>query len=158
MTDTVQGPLVYLDANPIVYALEGPDELAAALKNLFSIFRSRPGIAVTSELTLAEVLPKKRIPDRQFFDLLIWSKVLELLPVTREILLETARYRQVARPRRSGTPVAMPKLPDSIHVVTAIRAGCGAFVSSDRHISLPVNMKLVQADKLGIETLVRELA
>ena len=106
MTDT-HVPFVYLDANPIAYALEGPDDLASALKGLFSIFQLKPGIAVTSELTLAEVLPKKRIPDRHFFDLLIWSKTFDLLPVTREILIETAKYRQMAR---TGS-AAMPKLP-----------------------------------------------
>jgi predicted nucleic acid-binding protein len=145
---TEAASIVYVDANPIAYALEGPEELASALKALFGIFRKRPGVAVTSELTLAEVLPKKTIPDRHFFDLLIWSKVFDLREVTREILIETARYRRMA---------GMPKLPDSIHVVTAIQAGCSSFLSSDSRIRLPETMKLIPANKAGIESLMRAM-
>ena len=153
MTDTQQASLVYLDANPIAYALEGPEDLASALKNLFSIFRSKPGIAVTSELTLAEVLPKKRIPDRHFFDLLIWSKTFDLRPVTREVLIETAKYRQTVQ---TGS-AAMPKLPDAIHVVTAIQCGCTTFLSSDGRIKLPGHMRLVEASKAGVEALAQDV-
>ena len=78
MTDSSSAAFVYLDANPIAYALEGPDDLASALKHLFSIFRRRPGVAVTSELTLAEVLPKKKVADRHFLDLLVWSGLFDL--------------------------------------------------------------------------------
>jgi hypothetical protein len=98
MTEAASASIVYVDANPIAYAFEGSEELATALKTLFSIFRQKPGLAVTSELTLAEVLPKKKIPDRYFLDLLVWSGMFELRPVTREILVETARYRRFVRP------------------------------------------------------------
>jgi len=158
MTDTSSTSVVYVDANPIAYALEGPDELASSLRNLFAVFRARPGVAVTSELTLAEVLPKRKIPDRHFLDLLVWSKIFDLRPVTREILVETARYRRAARTELPDGRFSMPKLPDSIHVVTAIQAGCRSFLSSDGRVKLPDKIKLVQANKAGIETLVQEMA
>jgi hypothetical protein len=60
MTDSSERSVVYVDANPIAYAFEGPEELASALMQLFSVFRRAPGLAVTSELTLAEVLPKNK--------------------------------------------------------------------------------------------------
>ena len=49
---------IYIDANPFIYVVEGRDALAAPIKALFASLRERPGLAVTSELTLAEVLPK----------------------------------------------------------------------------------------------------
>jgi len=158
MIDTPSASFVYVDTNPIAYAFEGPEELASALKKLFAIFRQRPGAAVTSELTLAEVLPKKKVADRYFFDLLVWSNIFELRPVTREILIETARYRRAARMEFADGRVSMPKLPDAIHVVTAIQTGCQIFLSSDSRIKLPKTIKLVQASKAGIESLAQEMA
>lgn len=158
MTEAVSASVVYVDANPIAYAFEGPEELAVALKNLFAIFRRKPGLAVTSELTLAEVLPKKKIPDRYFLDLLVWSGMFELRPVTREILIETARYRRFVSSELAGGKLSMPKLPDSIHIVTAIQAGCRMFLSSDGRLKLPQAIKLIPANKTGIESLAREIA
>lgn len=158
MTESsLPGP-VYIDANPIAYAFEGPEELASALKKLFSIFRNRQGLAVTSESTLAEVLPKKRTPDREFLDLLIWSGIFNLRAVTREILIETARYRRVAGRELNDGRFAMPKLPDAIHVVTAIRSDCKIFLSSDLRIKLPDKMTLVQANVGGVAGLIEELS
>jgi predicted nucleic acid-binding protein len=150
------GP-VYLDANPVAYAFEGPEELAAALKDLFALFRGRTGLAVTSDLTLAGVLPKRKTPDRQFLDLLIWSGIFDLRSVTPEILTEAAPYRRMAAVRRPDGTLAFPKLPDAIHVVTAIRSGCSIFVSSDGRLRLPNTMRLVSPDFTGITELVREL-
>ena len=157
MADLPQKPVVYIDANPFMYALEGAEDLAAVLRELFARFRQGLGIAVTSELTLAEVLPKRRIPDRHFLDLLIWSKIFDLRPVTRDILVGTAEYRRISAPTHSDGKVKLPPLPDAIHVVTAIRSGCGVFLSSDSRIKLPQGMKLVKADNAGVEALIREL-
>jgi len=150
--------VVYLDANPFAYALEGTEDLASMLKDLFSLFRQRPGSAVTSELTLAEVLPKRKVPDRQFLELLIWSGIFDLRPVSREILVETADYRRVARVSSPDGRLAMPKLPDSIHVVTAIKARCKIFLSSDLRIKLPETMQFLRADPAGVASLIREFA
>jgi predicted nucleic acid-binding protein len=158
MTEATRSRLVYVDANPIAYAFEGPQELAVALKDLFSIFRLKRGSAVTSELTLAEVLPKRKVPDRQFLDLLIWSEIFDLRPVTRNILVDTADYRRITRTRRPDGQTTMPKLPDAIHVVTAIQSGCSFFLSSDVRIKLPNTITLINADQAGIAKLIQELA
>src|SRR5882724_1304067 len=96
MTDQIQVPLVYVDANTFIYAIEGNEALANPIKALFARLRERPGFAVTSELSLAEVLPKAPSPvhRRSYLDLIIWSGIIDLRPVTREILIETADYRR----------------------------------------------------------------
>jgi predicted nucleic acid-binding protein len=160
MTDERQAPLIYIDANPFIYAVEGNDALAGLVNALFARLRQYPGAAVTSELTLAEVLPKAPLPvhRRSYFNLLIWSGIFNLRPVSREILVETANYRRtVATKRPDGTQI-MPKLPDSIHVVTAIRNGCKSFLSADTRIRIPVEMSLIEATETGIADLVRELS
>jgi predicted nucleic acid-binding protein len=157
MTDLRSGG-VYIDTNPFVYALEGPNDLASALKALFVRLKDCPGIGVTSELTLAEVLPKRRVPDRDYLELLVWSKVFDLRPVSRDILYGTADYRRIASAKLPDGRVRIPKLPDSIHVVTAIKSGCRVFLSSDSKIKLPETIRFVRADIAGVASLVRELA
>lgn len=158
MTDGSRNGVVYVDTNPIAYAFEGPEDLALALMRLFSIFRINPGLAVTSELTLAEVLPKKRTPDREFFDLLIWNQIFDLRPITRDILIETASYRRTAGRKAPDGRISMPKLPDAIHVVTAVRAGCKVFLSADSRLKLPDGLKLVQANVAGVADLIEDLS
>jgi hypothetical protein len=87
MTDLVQLLPVYIDANPFIYAVEGGDALAGSITALFGRLRARRGFAVTSELTLAEVLPKAPLPRhrRLYFDLMVWSGIFDLRPVTRDL-------------------------------------------------------------------------
>src|SRR6476620_4109149 len=127
MTD--QQPLVYIDTNPFIYAVEGNEALASPINNLFAQFRKRPRIAVTSELTLAEVLARAFPPHQQmYFDLMIWSGIFDPRPVSREILIETARYRRAATMVKPDGRVSVPKLLDAIDVVTAIQSGCKRFL------------------------------
>ena len=88
---------------------------------------ARRGALITSELTLAEVLApsgdERRSADlrRAYLDLIIWSGTINLRPVSRDVLLETARLREYVR----------RKLPDAIHLVTAIHTDCRYFISRD---------------------------
>lgn len=153
-------PFVYIDANPFIYAVEGVDELARPPNDLFSLLRQKPGLGVTSELTLAEVLVKARDPSsrRSFYDLIVWSGIFDLQPVTREILVETADYRRAATNLLPDGQTTMPKLPDAIHVVTAIRSGCRRVVSADGRLRLPAGMTLVEPNDIGLTTLMREIS
>jgi hypothetical protein len=70
-------------------------------------------IAVTSELTLAEVLPKANpIRRRNYLELILWSGLFNLYSVTRDVLMDTADYRKIA-------------------------AVCGRMLSFDRALKLP---------------------
>lgn len=160
MIDRAAAPILYIDANPFIYAVEGDQALAGPIKELFAFLRQRPGIAITSELTLAEVMPKAGLPryNRQYLDLIIWSGIFELRPITRSVLLETVRYRRHVATRRSGRSRAMPKLLDSIHIATAIQAKCRYFLSSDRGLKMPTNLRPVEPDSAGVSVLTRKIA
>jgi predicted nucleic acid-binding protein len=159
MTDESPSPTVYVDANPFIYFIDGEEAVANRLRPFFELLRQKPGAAMTSELTLAEVLAKAR-PDarRGYLNLIVWSKLFELQPVTRDILIDTADYRRVSqRTRPNGTNVIV-KLPDAIHVVTAARSRCRMFLSADTGLKLPADMTILEPNDAGISTLMQALA
>ena len=151
---------LYFDANVFIYAVEGSDDIAGRLRTLFGLLSRSVNLAVTSELTLAEVLPKADpIRRRNYLHLILYSGLFDLYPVTRDVLIETADYRRIAgasNPNISSPNGAMPKLPDAIHVVTAVRAGCTRMLSFDRALKLPEGMRRVTLD--GLSQLIEELS
>ncbi len=160
----MEQPLVYLDSMVFIYAVEGDDSTAPAARELMAALRQQSGAALTSELSLAEVLaPATRnshvsVQDQDkplpfqlrqelYLDLMTTGSFLTLAPITREILLETAELRR-SKPH---------KLPDAIHVVTAIRTGCRFLVSADRRIHAPHPITKLIPDNDGVAQLLRAL-
>jgi predicted nucleic acid-binding protein len=161
----VQNPVVYLDSMVFIYAVKGDDNTAPPTRELMAALRQRPGPALTSELSLAEVLApasanigphdsdeREKLPfdlkRRLYLNLMILSGFLALAPVTRDILIETSELRRT-RPH---------KLPDAIHVATAIYHGCGFIVSADRGMRAPEQITKLAPDQTGISRLMRAFA
>jgi predicted nucleic acid-binding protein len=147
---------VYLDANVFILLVEGEPEQAGIIRELFDVLRKSRNSAVTSELTLGEVLapPRRKgalelhLKRRLYLDLMIWSRFIELVPVSRDLLIETADLRQVSR----------HKLPDAVHVVTAVRSRCTYFLSNDVDGKrVPNQMQWLRPDVQGIATLLEAL-
>jgi predicted nucleic acid-binding protein len=156
MTD-LSNKRVYVDSNVSIYAVEGVPATAGPAKKLIAFLRTQRGLMVTSDIALAEVLaPSKRpgawplhIKRRVYLDLLIFSGAVALVPVTRDILIRTADLRNVTR----------LKLPDAIHLVSAIQHDCKFIVTGDADFkTLPPGIKHVSPDEQGIESLLQELA
>ncbi|HLJ00557.1 MAG TPA: type II toxin-antitoxin system VapC family toxin [Bradyrhizobium sp.] len=149
MTELLSG-LIYLDTNVFIKAVEGSDEAATSAKALIKALRSRrSGIAATSEITFAEVLAPSKRPDalplhikrRAYLDLLLWSGFVTLVPVNRDILIETAALRAMGR----------LKLPDAVHLASAIRVRSRFFVSADRDFDkIPEGMERVNCAHDGL--------
>jgi predicted nucleic acid-binding protein len=148
---------IYLETNFFIRAVEGEDATSRAPKRLLNVLRNRAEVAITSELTLAETLaPARRagalpvhIKRRAYRNLLEWGQVVTLIPVSKNILIETADLR--ARNHM--------KLPDAIHLVSAIHRRCKYIVSDDRDFDrLPDGMVRVKPDDEGIEILLKALA
>lgn len=122
----IVGPLVYLDANIFIYAVEGFPPAEVQLRGLFARFDKGELHAVTSELTLAEVLVKpirdgKTEVQASYERLLQTTGTLTIAPVTRAII------RQAAQIRASSSL----KLPDAIHVASAMSSGCTTYLTND---------------------------
>jgi predicted nucleic acid-binding protein len=143
-------PRFDLDANVFIYAIEGSADIAESLHGFFALLRAGRGIGITSELTIAEVLAKADPVQRlNYLNLIVSSRVFDLRPISREILIETADYRAASR---------MPKLPDAIHVVTAIHAGCRTILSADARLQVPEGYSIVKPEPANLLRLMRELS
>ena len=134
---------LYLDTNVFVYACEGFPEFNDILRELFEAIDAGNITAVTSELTLAELLVKPFMDGdthRQsvYRDTIRNSDLLSVHPVSRDILIEAARLRSVSSLR----------LPDAIHVATACSAGCTAFLTNDRRIISVTGLKVILCSTL----------
>jgi predicted nucleic acid-binding protein len=127
--NALHGERVYLDTNVFIYALEGYPDFVDELTELFENFDDGNLRAVTSELTLAEVLVRPFIDgnvERQtaYQQVLQSSEALEVVTVSRDVLIEAARLRSVSTLR----------LPDAIHGATARLTGCETFLTNDRRL------------------------
>ncbi|WOJ88612.1 PIN domain-containing protein [Methylocapsa polymorpha] len=148
--------LVYLDTNVFILGFEFGGVEAQPVHQLLTALKEVPKAIVTSELTLAELLaPPKRENDFPFArkaelygNLLIWSGLIDLWPVSRQVLIGTAVLRQNW----------LCKLPDAIHMVSALHAGCAFFMSNDRDMNQsPHGIKRILPDQPGVATILDAL-
>lgn len=136
----------YLDANVVISVIEATRAYGATQARFIRRIDDGEVEAVTSELTLAECLVKP-FADRDlkaigaYLTFLDGRTELPTIAVSRDVLLEAARWRGAT---------AM-KLPDAIHVATAVSARCDRFVTNDRRIKLPDGLAPVWWDRLGGE-------
>jgi len=120
------GRRVYLDANIVIYAVEGFAAHAASIQALLAAMDAGEVVAVTSELTVAEVLVKpfkdqNQNVEQAYKTFLTPTSVLELSAISRELLEAAAQVRATTR----------LKLPDAIHFATALREQCDSFLTND---------------------------
>ncbi len=147
-------PLIYVDANIFIDAIVGVSPLRPPAQRLIHELAERRDIAVTSELSLAEVLVRVEAQNsfrrkRAYLDLIAWSGVVSLIPVTRDLLISTAKLR--------ATHPTKLRLADAIHLETAIRSRCRVFASSDKGIRPPVGMHRMQPDVDGVDAILKAL-
>ena len=118
--------LVYLDASPIIYAIEKISPYAEMLQPLWQVLSTEKVQIAGSELLLLEILVKPiQIGDGQLetsFRRFLSAKEMNLLPITTAVLEEAIRLRA-----KIGI-----KTPDAIHAATAKLAGCDLFVTNDK--------------------------
>jgi predicted nucleic acid-binding protein len=136
---------VYLDTNIFIFALEAEPVFGPACSKLLHAVDTGEILAVTSELTLAEVLVKPLQAGNaelaKRFSSIVAESRLGLRPVSRSILYRSAEIRALHGGR----------LADAIHVATAVEAGCGFIVSEDLRIRTPPGLERVSAIGLGLE-------
>jgi predicted nucleic acid-binding protein len=148
IVENIGAKRIYLDANIFIYALEGFPEFKNVLTELFSAIDDHKIQAVTSDLTLAEVLVKP-LKDGNLTLIETYKKAIEsgaglsVAPVNRAVLIEAATLR-------SQTKL---KLPDGIHVATALQTGCSIFLTNDERISIKGLEILVLGDLLKAPTI-----
>ncbi len=129
LLEALVGPRVYLDANILIYWIEGIPFGATELARLFDAIAEERLIGVTSELTLAEALVRP-IADQKHHARIAYERALRhssefrVLPVTRDVLVRAATLRAREKLR----------LPDAIHVATSEIESCTAFLTNDNEL------------------------
>ncbi|QCI96471.1 type II toxin-antitoxin system VapC family toxin [Agrobacterium larrymoorei] len=118
---------VYIDTNIFITAMEGEETTRELLPSLFLVDSFRAPVFVTSELTFSELVvkPYKDQNDQlidQYQRLILSSDWLKVVPVEMPIL----HYAAVLRAQYPSL-----KLPDAIHVSTAIGLSCSHFLTND---------------------------
>lgn len=133
----ILGSRLYLDTNVFMYAIEGHESYADVLEHLFGVIATQKIPVLTSELTLAECLVMPLKTGNTALAALYQQHLrthagLECVAVARDILLEAAHLRAISN----------MKLPDAIHVATALATQCDMFISNDKGIRTPATLTL----------------
>jgi predicted nucleic acid-binding protein len=120
---------VYFDTNTLIYLIEKTPVYIDKVTRIISELDELECRAFTSELTLAECLVKPFAEDdvrsqEIYISSIKTSAFLTVKPVSKKILIEASRLRSIYK----------NKLPDSIHLATALENGCDIFVSNDKKI------------------------
>jgi predicted nucleic acid-binding protein len=135
------GQKIMLDTAPFIYYIENVEPYASSLQSLFNAISTGHTMAVTSVVTLIEVLTKPIQDGRsdlteRFRMYLTGSKNLELMSVTQEIGEQAAHLRAKYRLR----------IPDAIQVATALVSRSSILLTNDRSLK-----KVMEVDVLILE-------
>ena len=130
---------LYLDSNIFMYALEGHELYWTVLQRLFQHIASQQILVCTSELALAEclVMPLKlnNQPLAELYKTHLTSHAgLECVLLSREILIQAAQLRADLN----------IKLPDAIHVATALAVECDSLLTNDQGMRAPAALTIFQ--------------
>ncbi len=122
----IQGDRIYLDTNVWIYAVESYPAFIQDLTALLQSIDQGHQVAITSELSLAEVLVKPlrdrdQVRQDAYKRAIVNRKNVFVVPVLRELLIDAAQVR---------ADIGL-KLPDAIHVATAVRSQCTTFLTND---------------------------
>ncbi|WP_412049599.1 type II toxin-antitoxin system VapC family toxin [Hoeflea sp. Naph1] len=140
------GDHVYLDSNIVITILEQTAPLNRPQKRFIDALETGQLTGISSHLTLAECLIKPmRESNEQAIEAVLQflenQEHVELLPVSPDILVKAAGIRAV-----SGT-----KLPDAIHLASAVAAGCQTFLSDDKGIRMPASVARIGFAELNFD-------
>lgn len=137
--DILAGKRVYFDTNIVIYILERPKQFERQALALLDSLASGAFEAVTGELTISEVISgiaKFGNEDalRRCLAFFESGDVVALHPVTRDAFYHAGVLR--------GTLGI--STPDAIHIATALDAACDVFLTNDRRLHAPQELRIVQ--------------
>lgn len=136
--DLVAGSAVYVDSNVFIYFIEKVPERFGPVQEVFTLLAERQARVLTSELAIAECL---YLPAR--------GKNWKLVAVydvffgkTGDIAVLPLSGALAKSASLLGGNLGL-KLLDAIHYVTAIEAGCAAFLTGDRRIRSSSSLRVI---------------
>jgi predicted nucleic acid-binding protein len=139
LTELGQGP-VGLDSSIFIYFIEEHAEYLPVVEPIFSAISAGAITAVTSSLTLLEVLVQPlranlpALADR-YEKILTRSSGVRMIPLDVRILRAAAKLRAVTS----------MKTPDAIQLTSALAAGCTAFLTNDLRLPSVLGLPVLRA-------------
>ncbi len=139
LLDEVGAGPIALDTAPFIYLIEEHETYLPVVEPVFAAIDSGRIAAVTSALTLLEVLvvPLRAADEalaRRYEALLASSRGLELVDVSRAILRDAAALRAATGMRT----------PDAIQIATALQRDCTSFITNDRALPALPGLRILQ--------------
>jgi len=129
--ENLRSKKAYFDTNIFIYLFEDHPKYQAKIVELIERLDNIGCEIITSEFTLAECLVKP-FADKDEESISIYqdnlqnSEFLNIKPVDREVLINAALLRgQIGN-----------KMPDSIHLATALLCNCDLFVGNDKGLKI----------------------
>jgi predicted nucleic acid-binding protein len=139
LTDIGQGP-VALDSSIFIYFIEEHFQFLPIVEPVFSSVADGSLAAVTSSLTLLEVLVhplRANLPALadEYEQILTQSSGVKLIPLELRLLRVAAHLRAATHLRT----------PDAIQLASALKAGCTAFLTNDQRIPRVPGIRILRA-------------
>jgi predicted nucleic acid-binding protein len=130
---------LYLDANILIYLVEGNVTISELVLAAFREIEAHNITLYTSEITVTECLNgayRAGLEElaQKYLELLGTEDFITLLPVDLQVCIEAARIGAEHR----------LKTVDSLHLGTAVLAGCQAFLTNDGGFQSSKSIELVQ--------------
>ena len=147
ISDALEGvQRLYTETAPLIYYVEENPTYVAKMNAIIEAIEDRPIEAVSSVITLTEVLthPLKlgntRL-EREYRDILLHSGGFRLLTITARIAESAAALRARYNLRT----------PDALHVAAGIDARCDAFLTNDTGIKRVTEIAVLVLDELELD-------
>jgi len=147
ISDALEGvQRLYTETAPLIYYVEENPTYVAKMDAIIEAIEDRPIEAISSVITLTEVLthPLKlgntRL-EREYRDILLHSGRFRLLTITARIAESAAALRARYNLRT----------PDALHVAASIDARCDAFLTNDTGIKRVTEIAVLVLDELELD-------
>jgi predicted nucleic acid-binding protein len=137
---------LYIETTPLIYYVEENPTYIDRMEAIIGRVEDTPLRAVSSVITLAEVLYQpiqqgRTDLENAYQDILITSGAFQLWWVNVPIAERAARLRVAYRLRT----------PDALHIATAIIAGCDAFLTNDKGLRRVTEIPVLVLDELEMD-------
>jgi len=136
---------LYIETAPLIYYVETKPTYIARMDAIIDTVENQTIRAYSSVITLAEVLIQPlrtgdETLEQEYRDILVNSGGYQLVPTTIPVAESAADLRARYNLRT----------PDALHVASALRAGCDAFLTNDTGIKRVTELTVLVLDELEV--------
>jgi predicted nucleic acid-binding protein len=139
----LQGRVIGLDTAPLIYFIERNEAYLTLVRSFFQAIDRGDFRAITSTLTLTEVLVHPLRSNNlelaeQYRDIILDSENLQTIPISVEIAEIAAGLRATSNIRT----------PDALQIATALQGGASFFLTNDIRLSAVPDLEVIVLDTI----------